>query len=389
MSPSTLALAFAGFAVVSTEFVIVGLLPALARDLGVSPAEAGLLVTLFAAVVAVAGPPLTALAARFERRRLFVALLGVFVLANVAAAAAPGYGAMATARVAAALALPVFWSMAAATAARLAAPGQEGRAVAAVFAGISAATVLGIPAGTFVAEFLGWRAAFAAMAVVSALAMAALWRGVPETPGDAPAGGAWAALREQAGVLRDGRFRAHLLLSALAFTAMFAGYTYLAEALAGAGWSGAATGQVLVLFGAAGLLGNWAAGRVVDRAPLVATAGAAAAIGAASLALAPALTAGGVPAVLLLGLWGVAHAAGFLVNQVRVMAAALEAARAFAASLNVSVCSLGIALGAALGGAANAAFGTAGLGLAAMAAAVPALALAAALGRGVARVRAA
>ncbi len=382
MSPAILALAFAGFAVVSTEFVIVGLLPGLSRDLGVSPAAAGLLVTLFAAVVALAGPFLTALAARFERRRLFAALLGIFVAANLASALAPGYGAMAASRVVAALALPVFWSMAAATAARLAEPGHEGRAVAAVFTGISVATVPGIPAGTLVADLAGWRSAFAVMAALSALAALALWLGVPRTLGEAPAGDALAAFRHQVAVLRDRRFLSHLALSALAFTAMFAAYTYVAEALAGAGWSGSATGQVLVLFGAAGLLGNWLAGRVVDRAPLAVTAGTVATIGAASLILAPALAAGTLPTVALLGLWGVAHAANFLVNQVRVMAAAPEEAKAFAASLNVSVCNLGIALGAALGGAASAALETPGLGLAALAAAVPALLLALALGRG-------
>ncbi|MBF3143724.1 MFS transporter, partial [Pseudomonas aeruginosa] len=157
-----LLLAAAGFTILTTEFVIVGLLPALAADLQVSVAQAGLLVSLFAFSVAAFGPFLTAALAGVERKRLFVACLLLFAAANALAAVAGDIWTMAVARFVPALALPVFWAMASETAAHLAGPSREGRAVALVFFGIVAATVLGIPIGTLIADAWGWRLAFAA-----------------------------------------------------------------------------------------------------------------------------------------------------------------------------------------------------------------------------------
>lgn len=145
-----LLLAAAGFTILTTEFVIVGLLPALAADLQVSVAQAGLLVSLFAFSVAAFGPFLTAALAGVERKRLFVACLLLFAAANALAAVAGDIWTMAVARFVPALALPVFWAMASETAAHLAGPSREGRAVALVFFGIVAATVLGIPIGTLI-----------------------------------------------------------------------------------------------------------------------------------------------------------------------------------------------------------------------------------------------
>ncbi|MCW3480324.1 MFS transporter [Neisseriaceae bacterium JH1-16] len=152
-----LLLAAAGFTVLTTEFLIIGLLPALARDLGVGVAQAGLLVSLFALVVALTGPLLTARVSRIERRRLFVALLVLFGAANLLAALAPDFATMAVARLLPALGVAVFWSMACETAVDMLGSAQAGRALAMMAYGMVAATVFGIPLGTLLGEAFGWR----------------------------------------------------------------------------------------------------------------------------------------------------------------------------------------------------------------------------------------
>jgi predicted MFS family arabinose efflux permease len=145
MSPAIWALAAAAFAMITTEFNIVGLVPLIARDLNIPVSKVGLLVTAYAGTVAVISPFISTTAAHFERRRLFIAVLGVTAVGNFVAAAAGNFGVLALGRIIAALALPVFWSMASETAARLAGRERAGRAVATVFNGISAASVVGTP----------------------------------------------------------------------------------------------------------------------------------------------------------------------------------------------------------------------------------------------------
>ncbi len=338
-----LVLAAAGFTILTTEFVIVGLLPALAADLQVSVAQAGLLVSLFAFSVAAFGPFLTAALAGVERKRLFVACLLLFAAANALAAVAGDIWTMAVARFVPALALPVFWAMASETAAHLAGPSREGRAVALVFFGIVAATVLGIPIGTLIADAWGWRLAFAALAALAlakALLLAAWLPRIPGRPG--------VSLRSQASVLRQPLVLGHLLLSLLVFTGMFTPYTYLADILQRlAGFSGSLVGWTLMGFGAVGLLGNWLGGRLVDRSPLGATLLFVLLMALGMLALVPTLGNAWLLAATL-ATWGVAQAALFIVGQVRVMKSAPRAP-AFAASLNISACNAGIGIGALAG----------------------------------------
>lgn len=338
-----LLLAAAGFTILTTEFLIVGLLPAMAADLQVSVAQAGLLISLFAFSVAIFGPFLTALFAHFERKRLFIVCLLVFAAANALAAVANNIWLMALARFIPALALPVFWAMASETAAQLAGPSSEGRAVALVFFGIVAATVFGIPLGTLIADAWGWRLAFAGLAVLALTKALLLMVWLPRISGR-PA----ASLGSQARILRQPLVLGHLLLSLLIFSGMFTPYTYLADILQRlAGFSGSMVGWTLMGFGAVGLFGNWLGGRLVDRNPLGATLFFALLMALGMLALTPSL---GMPWLLggALAVWGVAQAALFIVGQVRVMMSAPQAP-AFAASLNISACNAGIGIGALVG----------------------------------------
>lgn len=337
-------LAVAAFVIVTTEYLIVGLLPALARDLGISISAAGQLVTLFAFTVMLFGPVLTALLSHFERKRLFVAILLIFAASNALAALAPNVWVLAVARFIPALALPVFWGTASETAGRLAGPQSAGRAVSQVYFGISAALLFGIPLGTLAADAFGWRGTFWMLAGLSLAMALALWAFMPTM-----AQPQRLRLGEQSRILQDGRFVANVALSVVVFTAMFTAYTYLADMLERiAGVAPAHVGWWLMGFGAIGLVGNWLGGRFIDRSPLGATAGFSLLLG---LGMAASVSLAGSPAWLALALavWGIAYTALFPICQVRVMKSASHA-QALAGTLNVSAANAGTGLGAIIGG---------------------------------------
>ncbi|AZY52134.1 MFS transporter [Bordetella avium] len=340
-----LLLSAAGFTILTTEFLIIGLLPPMARDLQVTVSQAGLLVSLFAFTVASAGPFLTALATNIERKRLFVGVLILFGLSNVVAALAPNIGIMAIARFIPALALPVFWSLASATAVELVGPAHAGRAISMVAFGIVAATVFGIPIGVLISDAFGWRAAFGILAGVSfakAILLALTFPAIRV---------ANTGLRftTQLRVLRDPFVVGNVLLSVLIFTGMFTAYTYLADMLERlAGFDGRIVGWSMMGFGAIGIVGNTLGGRLVDKSPL-GTTSLFTALMAASLAVITMAMQAHIALALTLGVWGIAQAALFIVCHVRVMKSAPQAP-AFAASLNISGANIGIGLGAVVGG---------------------------------------
>ncbi|UHQ22803.1 MFS transporter [Lysobacter sp. 5GHs7-4] len=363
-------LSAAGFTVLTTEFILVGLLPPLARDLGVSIPQAGLLVTLFAFAVAASGPFLTAYFSRFERKRLFVIVLLLFGLSNLVAAFAPNIGVMAFARLIPALGVPVFWALASETAVDLVGQERAGRAISVISFGVICATVLGVPIGTLVSDAFGWRVAFGALSAVAFGKAALLYFFLPASRLERP----HAPLGEQFRVLRDPLLLGHVLLSTLLFTGMFTAYTYLADLLERlAGFDGSWIGWTLMAFGAVGLIGNSIGGRLVDRNPIGASLLFSAPMALGLLAVVPAIgSTWGL--ALALTLWGVTQAALFIVSHVRVMKAAPDAS-AFAASLNISGANLGIGVGALVGGGVIDAIGVGALGYAAAAIVAVAIAL--------------
>ncbi|KAF1008738.1 MAG: Purine efflux pump PbuE [Pseudomonas fluorescens] len=340
-----LLLSAAGFTVLTTEFVIVGLLPSIARDLNVSVPQAGLLVTLFAFTVAAFGPFLTAWFARFERKRLFISILMLFALANTLAAVAPNIWVMGLARLIPALGLPVFWALASETAVDIVGPDHAGRAIEKIGFGIVCATVFGIPVGTLIADVYGWRAAFGILALVAAAKALLLLIYLPSTRAKKDE----VTLRSQFRILRSPLMQGHVLLSILVFSGMFTAYTYLADILERlAGFDGTLVGWCLMGFGAVGLIGNSLGGRMVDRHPLVASMVFCGFMIAGMVALVPAIhSTFGLAAAM--AVWGVTQTALFLVSHVRLMKTAPHAP-AFAASLNIAGANLGIGLGALVGG---------------------------------------
>ncbi len=341
---AVLLLAISAFVIVTTEFIIVGLLPSMARDLGMSIASAGRLVTLFAFTVMLFGPLLTGLVSHFDRKKLFVALLFLFAFSNALVAIASNVWIVAIGRVLPALALPVFWGTSSETAAQLAGPERSGRAVSNVYMGIAAAMVFGIPVGTLVGNAVGWRGTFWILAALS-LAMALLLllvMPVLQKP-------ARLELGHQMRILRNPMFLGNLVLSVVVFTAMFTSYTYLADLLERlAHIPTEAVGWWLMGFGVVGLAGNWLGGHLVGTHPLRATLIAAVvlAVGMAATTLA---VGNAFELAIALGVWGLANTALYPICQVRVMRAAAHS-QALAGTLNVSMANAGIGLGAIIGG---------------------------------------
>jgi len=353
-----LIMAIAAFIIVTTEFLIVGLLPALSRELNISIALAGQVVTLFAFTVMLFGPVLTARLASVERKKLFTLILMVFAASNVLAAVSTNIWVLALARFIPALALPVFWGTASETAGQLAGPGQSGKAVGRVYLGITAALVFGVPLGTLAADSVGWRGSFWILAAIAFFIGALMHLVMPTLPVSASAH----PDQKQTAILRQPRFLAHLLLSILTFTSLFTAYTYLADILERLGGIPAReVGWWLMGFGAIGMVGNHLGGTMVDRKPLGAMVLFLVLAGAGMLAAVP-LAPHHIGLIVALVAWGIGYTALFVVCQVRVMQAGAQA-QALAATLNISAANAGIGLGAIVGGIGIGHFGLSSIGL--------------------------
>ncbi|MCG3463988.1 MFS transporter [Xenorhabdus bovienii] len=353
---SIVILAVAAFVIVTTEYLIVGLLPALSRDLNVSISAAGQLVTLFAFTVMLFGPILTVLLSHIERKRLFIVILLIFSVSNALAAVAPNIWVLAIARFIPALMLPVFWGTASETAGQIVGPKRAGRAVSQVYFGISAALLFGIPLGTLASDSIGWRSTFWGLAGLSLLMAILMFIFMPTVARPEKI-----KIKEQTRILKDPRFVANVVLSIVIFTAMFTAYTYLADTLERlVGVQPAYVGWWLMGFGAIGLIGNWLGGRFVDRNPLRVTVIFTLLLGigmAFSVPLASSLFLLGIS----LALWGIAYTALFPICQVRVMKSASHA-QALAGTLNVSAANAGTGLGAIIGGVAITQWGLGSIG---------------------------
>ena len=339
------ALAVAAFAIGTTEFVIMGLLPEVAADLHVGIPAAGLLVSGYALGVAVGAPLLAMLTARMERRHALLLLLGLFIDGNALCAVAPSYTVLMLARVLAAFCHGSFFGIGAVVAAHVVPREQRAQAIALMFAGLTLANVLGVPFGTFLGQWAGWRSTFAAVTGLGVLAAIAVWRYVPPLPDlGAP------QLRRELRVLRDPQVLRALAMTVLGFGSVFTVFTYIAPILQQqAHVSVAATGWVLVLFGAGTTLGNLLGGRLADWRLMPALIGILAVLALVLLGFAWTMQ-HTVAAIVTVFVWGVAAFATVPPLQMRVVQQAGEAPN-LASTLNIAAFNLGNALGALLGGA--------------------------------------
>lgn len=349
MPLALLALTIAAYAIGTTEFVIVGLLPTVASDLGITLPLAGLIVSVYALGVTFGAPILTALTGRLGRKGLLLGLMALFVIGNSAAALSPSYELLLVARVLSAFAHGVFFSVGATIAADLVAPDRRASAIAMMFMGLTVAIVTGVPLGTFIGQSFGWRATFWGVAGLGLIAFAAIAVLLPSTLRKAPP----ARLIDQVRVLGSGRLLLVFAMTALGYGGTFVAFTYLASILEKiTGFAAGSVSLILVLYGAAIAVGNLVGGRIADRNPvkalIVLFALQAAVLAAfAFTATSPVLT---LVTLAALGFLSFANVPGLQLYVVQLAKAHRPAAVDVASALNIAAFNLGIALGAWVGG---------------------------------------
>ncbi len=332
------------FALVTTEFLPVGLLPLIAADLGISEGTAGLMVTVPGFLAALAAPMTLGFAARFDRKRVLVSLLMLLVVSNAIVATAQGFAALMFGRVLLGIAVGGFWTIGGSLGPRLR-PGAEGpRATALIFSGVSLGTVAGVPAGALIGDLFGWRTAFLLVSGVALLVVAALQFLLPAIRAQKGSG-----LKQVPDVLRLQRVQIGLTAAVLIFVGQFAAYTYITPFLIGA--TGIDTGtlsMVLLGYGAAGFAGNLFGGWAAGRNFVFALAGTAFLI---ALSVAGLLLAGGntLPAVAWVVAWGFGFGMLPIAMQTFLFSSAPDRLESIAA-LFVSIAQLAIGLGALVGG---------------------------------------
>ncbi|QTX20208.1 MFS transporter [Comamonas aquatica] len=338
------ALAVGAFAIGTTEFSPMGLLPVIAEGVQVSIPTAGMLVSAYAIGVMLGAPVMTLLFSRWGRRKALVALMLIFTVGNLLSALAPGYTSLLLSRLITSLNHGAFFGIGAVVAASVVPKDKQASAIAAMFMGLTLANIGGVPVATWVGQQLGWRLAFGGTAVLGLITMAALWLALP--PGEA---GPRPNVRRELAVLVQPSVLLAMGTTVLGSGAMFALYTYVAPVLTEL--TQASPGFValaLVLIGVGFTLGNSLGGRLADWSLDGATLLILATL-ALTMAVLPLLLTTQLGAAIGLVVWGAAAFGIVPPVQMRVMQAAAQAP-SLASSVNVGAFNLGNALGAALGG---------------------------------------
>lgn len=343
--PALWALMLLTFSIGVGEFVVLGLLPELSVSLGVSVPAAGWLVTGYALGVAVGGPILAVTTMRVPRRTLLGVLGAVFLIGTIVCALAPTYWTLMAGRILASLTHGAFVGAAVVVATRLVAPEREGAAVAAVIGGFTAATVVGVPLGTFLGQALGWRSVFWAIAAVSVAGLLAMMTLLPKSREAEPL----PDLRREVAALGRLTVLAALATTALGFGGLFAAYTYIALFLRDvSGFGAGAIPFLLLVFGIGAVVGNLIGGRLADRALVPSLMGLLATL-AATLVLLPVLGGSQVMVTVLLFIMGGAAFGATPGLQLRVVEEARDAPY-LSSTMNVTAFNIGNAVGAFLGG---------------------------------------
>lgn len=338
------ALATGGFAIGTTEFVAMGLLPEIADGVGVSIPSAGHLISAYALGVVVGAPTLAALGARLPRRGLLLGLMGFYTVLNGLSALAVGFHSLLVLRFLDGLPHGAYFGVSALVASSLVAPERRGRAIATVMMGIPLANVAGVPLATVLGQHLGWRSAYVTVTVIGALALLMVALFAPRTPGDHTATG-----RRELAALRHPQLWFATIAGAIGFGGLFALMSYVAPLTTRVGGLGSGAVPVFLLVLGVGMVtGNWLAGHLVDR-----TVEGTLRLGAVGLAVVlcayfVAAPAGwwALPLAFATTVIGSVLAMGFMVRLID----AAEHAQTLGAALSHASLNIGNALGAWLGG---------------------------------------
>ncbi|GAA2000056.1 MFS transporter [Nocardiopsis rhodophaea] len=341
---AVIAVAIGTFTVVTSEMMPVGLLTPIGGALNVSEGTAGLTLTITGLVAAVSAPLFPLAIRRSDRRIVLVALMVLLAAANLLAAWAPNFPMMVVARVLIGLGMAGVWALAAGLAPRLVPAQSVGAATSMIFSGIAVASVFGVPTGTYIGALVGWRAAFVAIAGLALLVAVAMAVLLPQLTAERAAG-----LSGVARVLSNPRVVTGLVLAVLLVTGHFAAYTYVRPVLEEVtGISAGLVGTMLLIYGIAGIVGNFAAGPRAVRAPRTTIVVLSLGVGAAVL-LIPWLGTVAPAAGLLMIVWGLSYGGVSVSAQTWMMKSAPEDGEAVTA-LFVGVFNGSIALGAFVGG---------------------------------------
>lgn len=339
-----LALAAASFAIGTTEYVVMGLLPNVATDLGVSVPKAGLLVSGYALSVAFGSPFLAVATARLDRRHALLALMAIFIIGNLACALAPTYALLMAARILTALCHGAFFGLGAVVAAAIVAPARKARAIAMMFAGLTLANVLGVPFGTAIGEAFGWRDTFLVVAAIGVSAAFALYlwlpRHLPLPPMD---------LKREVLTLANAQVIFAMLISVISSAGLFSVFTYITPILQTVTRvSPHGVTLMLFIFGIGLTIGNILGGRLADWKLMPSVIGLLAAL-IPVLGLFKVASTETLPAAVALLAWGIVSFALIAPLQARVVNMAAGAPN-LASTINQGAFNLGNAIGAWAGG---------------------------------------
>ncbi|MGC5035449.1 MFS transporter [Streptomyces sp. DT190] len=350
MPLALLALAVGAFGIGTTEFVMMGLLPDVADDLGISIPAAGHLVSAYALGVVIGAPLLAAVTSRMSRRTVLIGLMGLFVAGNALSALAPDNGWLLAARFLSGLPHGAFFGVGAVVATDMVAPERKARSVSLMFLGLTVANVAGVPVATLMGQHLGWRATFLGVSAIGLAAIAALALLIPHDHRHATAQG----LRGELAALRSVPVWLSLGTTVAGFGALFATYSYITPMLTdAAGYAGASVTLLLALFGVGATAGNLLGGRLADHSLRGTLFGGLASL-VVVLALFPLLMRTQLTAALAVTVLGMAAFATGSPLQLMVMEKA-SSAPSLASSANQAAFNLANAGGAWIGGLALAA----------------------------------
>ncbi|MDF7786265.1 MFS transporter [Pantoea stewartii] len=345
MPVALLALALSAFAIGTTEFVIMGLLPEVANDLQVTIPSAGWLISGYALGVAIGAPVMALLTAKLPRKKTLILLMAIFIIGNLLCALAYSYNLLMLARVITALCHGAFFGIGAVVAASLVAADRQASAVALMFTGLTLANVLGVPLGTWFGQLFGWRATFWGVAVIGVLAFIALITSLPGNKNEKPVN-----LASEISALANGKLWLSLLMTVCFAAAMFTLFSYIAPLLLQVtGISDHGVSWTLFLIGAGLTAGNILGGKLADRNVALSLTGSFLLIALFSLLFSWTSHALWLAEITLF-LWAMATFATVPGLQINVVRHGKEAPN-LVSTLNISAFNVGNALGAWVGGA--------------------------------------
>lgn len=344
-----ISLALSAFAIGTTEFVIVGILQEVATDLGITVTKAGTLVSGYAVALAIGTPIVVVMTGKLPKKGYLVFLMIVFTAGNVLATVAPTYSILLLSRVITAVSHGVFFAVAATVAADMVPANKKGTAISIMFTGLTVATILGVPLGTYIGQVFGWRMSFAVVAVLALIALLVSLVAVEKVPRSKHS----PSLRDVVSLIANPRIITALLMTVLGFGGTFALFTYISPILEEvSGYESSSISWLLLIYGIAVAIGNIIGGKLANGHPVKALRFVFLFQGIALLLqiwLLPNKTLT-IFSLVLIGLFAFMMSPGVQAYILMLAEKLVPSAKDVASALNISAFNIGIAAGSALGG---------------------------------------